>query len=71
MLNDLVREFSMQCHLERFAISAKGFFHVNLDSLGSVSEKNTQILIDSPKFVFYFDIFFLPVDRCWLRALLT
>lgn len=34
--NDLIREFSMQVHHERFYISASGFFHLNLDLMGSV-----------------------------------
>lgn len=40
--NDLVREFSMQVHHEQFSITASGFFHVNLDLLGSVMRNNSE-----------------------------
>lgn len=35
-LYDLIREFSMQAHHERFNIKANGFFNINLNILGSV-----------------------------------
>lgn len=34
--NNLIREFSLQVHHERFFISANGYFHIDLNLLGSV-----------------------------------
>lgn len=36
--NDLIREFSMQVHHQRFHISANGFANIDLNLMGSVSE---------------------------------
>lgn len=38
ILSDFTREFAMQVYHERFDINANGFFHVNLNLLGSVNE---------------------------------
>lgn len=46
----------MQTHHEHFIVSAKGFFHINLDLLGSVSDQNFMRIEIFLKFHFDFQM---------------